>query len=357
MKKLFKLFRLIILKSAYIRWMISFIRSYNKSLSTGSLKTDFWAFRQGFHVDTVKLYGINKSNYPFFLSDKIYEQIHPVNGVYNTIIDNKLYLPFLLKDYRQFVPDYYFLVERGRAIYIGHPFEKTITVQSQLDLCKKLVVKPCSAEHGFGFSLVEKGDNGAIIVNNRLMSPSEFDKYISKLHNFIITEYVDQHPYSHKIYPYSSNTIRLLCLWDYSRNEHFFVNAYHRFGTDGRLVDNVSDGNLAAFIDLNSGRISNKGFGGKFVNSFMLICDHPNTQEGIAGVKIPDWNNMLNTILGIMDGISFIKFAGIDVIVTEAGFKIIELNSFPKIRQSEAGLMTDVRFKHFIAKHLNTRNQ
>ena len=58
---------------------------------------------------------------------------------------------------------------------------------------------------------------------------------------------------------------------------------------------------------------------------------------------------MINKVLEVLNHLSFLKFVGLDIVITENGFKIIEINSLPTLLglQIEEGVLRDDRLKRF----------
>lgn len=354
-KKLQREINRLLFKIPILKWSKEFSNNYRCSLVPKNLKRDCWAFKKGFYVETINLGGITKENHAHFLPDRTYNKLHPLNGNKTVIIDNKLYLPYLLSHYESICPEYYFFIEKGNSIWIGTDSQKKVTIYEKLILSGKLVMKPCFSELGNGFLLASAIDRGYVLLNDRRMSKSEFEQFTTTLTEYIVTEYIQQHSYAQYIYGNSANTIRLLYVWDPSRCEHIIAQAFHRFGMNGKNVDNLAKGNgLLAYMNVSTGEISDQGlikYIGKPVEK-TIISVHPNTGAKIAGTMVPNWKPTTSLVTKIMNEISFVKYTGIDVIMTDSGFRIIEMNSFPTLSaiQAEYGLLNNERTKSFFLK-------
>ena len=142
---------------SFVHWIFRELRFLHK-YSWGGI----WNFRKGFLPSTKSVCRINKQNYKEFLSDKEYFIGHPWNGAYSGIIDNKLYLPLLMKDYPQNVPKYYYFKDKSGFLplidFNGH--RESIDDFLKLLACKKkLCLKHTHSSVGVGFMLVEeRGD-------------------------------------------------------------------------------------------------------------------------------------------------------------------------------------------------------
>ena len=92
---------------------------YNRIISGLKKYGSIWNYIHGFTRETVELNGINHRNYHSFLDDRRYLKGHPYNGHFSGIIDNKMFLPYLLKDYPSFVPKYFFYISKGKVMSLG----------------------------------------------------------------------------------------------------------------------------------------------------------------------------------------------------------------------------------------------
>ena len=191
----------------------------------GKFKT-FWNYKHGFIAETVEVCGISKSNYKDFLSDKQYIKGHPYNGAYSSIIDNKLYLPYLLKDYPEHFPTYFFFKDKSGFLKLtGENRERRYSIADFFDLIhseKKVCLKHTHSSVGVGFMLV-KYENGEYSVNGKIVTKEKLDNIVDGLEEYIVTAYVNQHDYSSNICPTSCNSIRMLCAWDYNKKEFFLL--------------------------------------------------------------------------------------------------------------------------------------
>ena len=341
-----------ILSIPEFNWYLEF-RLTNKRypVKHGIMET-LWAYRKGFYLESIALCGITKQNIHEYLSDKAYLKLHPINHEYSRIIDNKLYLPFLLKDFPELVPTYYFLINNGRLVKIDPLLQDGYDL---LQLCKekgRLALKPCSGSMGEGFNLLEWNNEG-FFLNRKKVEINELISFIGSLDKFLVTEYIVQHKYSAEINPCCFNTIRLICIRDKVNNEFTIPVSFHRFGVSGRFVDNIGaeGGAISAYINIQTGEIKKMGSIKKNgeEKKVIIAINHPDSNKQISGVIIPNWKEMINKVLVVMNHLSFLKYAGLDIVITENGFKILEINSLPTLLglQIEEGVLKNDRLKNF----------
>lgn len=339
-------------------WYYRFKKNYKNSSMNAEFLDLVKAYFYGFHYQNYKLFKINKENRKNYVSDLKYENAHPINRSCSSIIDNKLYLPFFLKDYKELVPKYFYYIDNGCLVNLqcGKNLNNNPeNILNDLSKEKKLVLKHCSRSKGEGFYLLES-QNDQIFLNKNAINKKNFFNFIKSLNRYIITEFIYQHDYASEISPNSTNTIRILCAYDYEIGEFFIASAFHRFGFENKLVDNISSGNgMLFYIDLKNGCIKKNGLLKRLNFPFEHINDiyHPTTNKKICDIKIPYWENIKSTTLDIVKNISFIKYIGFDIVVTNENFKILETNSLHSLLtlHGDDEFQNNIKLKNFFKYH------
>lgn len=138
----------------------------------------------------------------------------------------------------------------------------------------------------------------------------------------IIEEVVVQHPVMAAMNPGSVNTIRVATLL--GDKAQGIVYAFLRIG-NGKVVDNVDCGGMAARVDLDSGMLLTVG-ADKQGNTFDV---HPITGTPIIGFTIPYWEETKAMCLDAAKVVPQMGFIAWDVAITPDGPCFIEGNSFP----------------------------
>ena len=152
--------------------------------------------------------------------------------------------------------------------------------------------------------------------------PHEFLETLKKDNIGILEEIVVQHPLMASLCPTSVNTCRIATLL--GDREKGIVYAFLRIG-NGKVMDNVDCGGMAARIDLDTGKLLTVG-ADKQGNTYMK---HPMTNTSIVGFTIPFWNEAKSMCLEAAELIPEMRFVAWDVAITEKGPTFIEGNSFP----------------------------
>lgn len=183
-----------------------------------------------------------------------------------------------------------------------------------LDRNDDLICKPLEGSSGVGIERHTKeewrGREEAFLQELR-------DKKIG-----IVEERVIQHPKMAEMCPTSVNTIRIATLL--GDKKQGIVYAFLRIG-NGKVMDNVDQGGMAARIDLESGTLLTVG-ADKQGNTY---TEHPMTHTPIIGFQIPYFKEACDMCLKAAQKVPQMRFVAWDVAITEKGPVFIEGNSFP----------------------------
>lgn len=143
--------------------------------------------------------------------------------------------------------------------------------------------------------------------------------------DWLVEEYLEQHPVMASLNPLSVNTVRI---WIYSRpgSESQLVTAYVRIGRGDMYVDNASSGGIVAPLDLATGtlRAAQDAYAER-----QLYPRHPDHGNVIEGVVVPDWLGvqcLAKRVLGVFPNL---HFAGLDIAIGRNGPAVLELNVSP----------------------------
>lgn len=320
------------------------------------------AYLSGFTTQSAVLYHLNGSREEY-LSDFNRHIFTPeINGGWSSLFDNKFSFYQLLCTHDEHRVPVYAVFREGKV----HPIEATdgseVTTGAWLrELLKrepKVVIKPITGGGGEGVKICSRV-GGRYWINGRQYTATEFETEMNGLDQYISCKFVSQAEYARKLSPGTPNTIRALTMIDPNTGDAFLARAIQRIGSErSGSVDNVSNGGLSALIDSTTGSL---GPGIQYPHPDQvdsITADgperhetHPDTGAQISGVQIPGWTEILNQLLAIAEEISYIPYAGWDIIVTDddASFKLIEANSHTGVRamQVHGPLLADERIRSF----------
>ncbi len=336
------------------KWAISFVKRLKEDEENFivSESDKRWALERGFYPGRIELLGLTEENYRDFLPDYHYSMMHPLNNHFLKWLD-KLTLKYILGDSccRDLMPDYYVYVENeqcgGRFTYLMDcppdiPKDRDF-LWNLLKQKRTLAMKPNSGTSGgLGFIKLElRGDE--IFENNALIDMTRFEEIRDTMRNYIITEYVHQHPKLAKVWPGSECTLRVIMCKNPTKDKYAAVTwscpvSYARFGTEvGGGASNLSSGGIGVGFDFETGALYNHAIQyRRFTKDGQWIMDrHPDSKTVWKGFVLPNWQYVRNKIDVLCQHISSLDYLGLDIIITEEGMKMCEINSLPSIDYEE----------------------
>lgn len=312
-------------------------------------RLELW--RHGFLSESGLLYDFENHPRGDYLNDYARFTKARMNGVYTTLLDNKVMFDAMMRPFQQNIP-------RSYAVRINKKFQSLVqyprmrSPQDVVDWCtagNNIVLKPLDGGGGSGV-IVITADEGELFRNGVHTSADELASMIERLDRYLIQEKIEQADYARVIYPRATNTIRALTMWDPDSDEPFIAMAVHRFGSDKSLpVDNWQQGGFCAAVDLATGELS-KTVTYPTTRKLEWRDDHPDTGERIAGTRIPNWLAAHRQLLDIARAFPYWRYVGWDIVLDRNGtLKVIEGNhrSGVHILQVHAPLLRDPRVRKF----------
>ncbi|MBR6739637.1 MAG: hypothetical protein IKM04_01010 [Clostridia bacterium] len=202
--------------------------------------------------------------------------------------------------------------------------------------------KPTSLSCGWG---IEKID-----LTSETDTRALFDRLIAK-GGGLIEEQIRQHPEMDRMYSGSVNTIRLVTINDGESVEIVF--AFLRVG-NGRIVDNLNSGGMAAPIDPQSGRVTHPAAD----KDYKAYDRHPATDTEFVGFEIPRFAEAVAMVKEAATVEPRMGYVGWDVAITPDGLCLVEANSYPghDILQLPPHVPEKIGLKPRIEKYINGRS-
>lgn len=297
--------------------------------TTLGMRRRLWAYRHGFLGDTLVNYGLTPENCGDYVGDLPYLKLHPLNAPWSKWIDDKLTVRYVLAPFSRYLPKYYFHLTGQTVLQLMDCPESLSSdgagVIQLLQQEKQLAVKIISGSGGEGFFKVAAAEGG-VMLNDRTVAAEEFRKFLDQCRDHLVTEYLSGHAFLKRIYPKTANTIRVCTLHE-PNHSPVILGAFIRFGTSQTgSVDNVTAGGIVSGVRTEDGALFRAG---TYRNAqFVELTAHPETGVPISGT-VPHWELVTSVLLQICKYLPQLPYLGFDVVVTEDGFKIIEINSHP----------------------------
>jgi len=355
-----------------VRW----ISEVTKDLfsNTGvSLGDKIWAYRHGFLSYRIPQYGITRENHLNFISDFEYKWLRHINGDYRLLFEDKITIKYIVNEFRECFPDYYYHIKTDidENVIIpmmdcpegyGRDYSDIIRLAKEKGV---LALKPDEGSHGEGFYRLKYvpnetsdgqsggsgngdgcGSGGRFYLNFDEASEERVINLLSDTANqYLVTEYIDNHPQFKAIYDGAVNTARMIVFKEDGVHP-VLGNAYLRFGSKQTgAVDNMGAGGIFVQVDIDTGRYHDA----KIIthNSIIPCPVHPDTKVPLEGY-IPHWEDVKKTVLAVAENIAPLEYFGFDVAITETGIKFPEINRFPDYPKIEK--LSPITTKYLLGK-------
>lgn len=298
-------------------------------------KTDFQVpFRvklqyalKGFSVNEYVWYDLAHNDYRTYISEYERLQSRAINGEYKFVLDNKLVFEEIFSQYTT-VPRNYALIRNGQVCSLHDTPVNNENFGEFLRSSGKTVLKWLDRGGGKGTYLFESRD-GVLLANGEECSDDTLEAIRCRKGTALLCQYMTQSAFSASLYPYTTNTIRIVCAKKKDENSARIIAAVQRIGCEDSIpVDNVSSGGMTSIIDLETGELS---YGiaklGRKDRRMKKYPVHPDSNTQIAGKVIPNWEQLKAGILILTNKVPYLNFVAWDVLLTEDGFCIIEGNA------------------------------
>src|SRR5699024_6016709 len=142
-----------------------------KNTKNVNFRRKIWAYKKGFFSSNIVKYGLNDENYRDYMPDFDYYKLHPINGQFGKWIDDKMTLKYILREFNEYLPEYYFYLQKGKITkLIDCPEEYGNEVSSILNLLenkRNLAVKLIAGSLGEGFYKLSY-KNKEYMINNEV---------------------------------------------------------------------------------------------------------------------------------------------------------------------------------------------
>lgn len=358
-----KIYYIYLLKKGYRPYMVNFygshvIESLFDNPDNLPLKQRLWALKRGFWPSRIKWYGLTEENYRDYINDRDYYRIYPLNNGFSMWIDDKLTMKYVLSKYNNYMPEYYCKTDENCNIIplmdFPNDFEKSIDGLISLLVNKKIIaVKKLDGYVGMGFYKLRYDSSADLFyANDDSFHIYEFEQFIFTLKGYLFTEFVLQNDYFEKIYPMSAHTIRVQTV-KYDNNPAECIYSFIRIGSDKtkHCVSAIGD-SITAVVNVDDGMIEH-GFYMDDNKEWVTCTVHPDTGESFVG-RIPEWDFIVSKCLEMHEYMNELEYLGFDVIITNQGFKICEINSHSGIgaMQYDWPMMKDERCFRYFSRYI-----
>jgi hypothetical protein len=200
----------------------------------------------------------------------------------------------------------------------------------------KIVVKDALGQCGWDVEILNRADH----------DKASLLKYMKSKGFNLAEEFIIQHPEISRLSDSGVNTVRIITQLN-KDNQVEILGARMRISVN-TWVDNLASGNIAAPVDLETGRLN-----GPAVYSDITKpkeTTHPVSGIGLVGYQIPLWEQCLDLVKRAALHRPENRAVGWDVVLTEKGPELLEGNhNWCKILWQ---IPIDTGLKHVLVKHL-----
>jgi hypothetical protein len=285
---------------------------------------------RGFTPNEYIWFDLEHNDYRNYISDTERVSSRNMNGEYKIILDDKLLFEEIFRNYVR-IPINYAWVSDG-IIYGIHGYD--VDNSNVIEFIRNLgcvVLKWEKGYEGKGTYIIKKTKNPAEFdVNGAVIGKKEVNNLFRKNGQAILCEYMRQSEFENELYPYATNTIRMICAKKRGEKKAHLIKAAQRIGNnDSAPVDNVSAGAISCEIDITSGELMS-GVIAKSHNKSgekKYFDKHPDTGAVLTGRVIPEWEELKKSIEDVTNKFPYLNLVAWDVLLIDGGFCIIEGNA------------------------------
>lgn len=313
------------------------------------------AWRRGFRPVYAAVYGLGENDHAFYVPDFAYAyRCYRMNGFWNPIIGNKSVVANVLAAHGIPHPQVLGIVADGRVIESGTSAGSTNArlLNHWTQDGNRVVFRPYWSGGGEGVFFVQRNNRGWQ-VNASSATESEVHALVGGLDRYIATSFVEQAEYARRIYPHTTNTLRVLTLVD--EDGPFVANVAHRFGTSRSYpIDNFHQGRRGICADVNVSTAT-LGRALSLDDNYLRSWhdSHPESGSRIEGVVLLGLSQALEGVLAAARCFPEATCVGWDMVLTDTGYSLIEANAPPGIVVSQAHgpLLANPRVARYFCKY------
>lgn len=285
---------------------------------------------RGFTPNEVVWFNFKTNDYREYISDNERLRSREINGIYKTILDDKLLFEEVFRQYVR-VPKIYAWISDGE-VYGLHGTE--VDNRSFIRFLGQVGAAVLKWENGYEgkgtFVIFAKGE-GDFLVNGETMDAKGIRRLLRDARgNSILCEYMVQGAFAKSLYPEATNTLRIVCAKKKGERSVRILGAVQRVGNErSKPVDNVSQGAISCRVDLETG-VLGRGVVAKSEHKgggVVYFENHPDTGAQLAGRVIPGWDALKKEIVDLTNRFPYLGLVAWDVLLTDEGFCVIEGNA------------------------------
>lgn len=297
-----------------------------------------WFCQRGYAPRKVNMYGMTKENYKDFISSfEFYNYSTYYDGVFLDSLENKLLTYYLLAPFRKYQPHHFWHIDEKGIIYPLDVVQNYCgTVDDIVSLVKEMpiAVKGCYGGHGKGFYLYEYKANDFYISGEKTDEKS-FREHISSLRNYILQEYLIPSKDFVELCGEGAFAVYRMIVMNNNQDGQKLSAGMIRLGSKNAGLLTDYPGTITCGVTIDEGKIF-KPLMWTSETERLLVEKHPDTGKQLEGYAVNNWEELKNLAIQIARYLPWIGYVTIDIIPSDKGFKILEINSHGQSWEFEA---------------------
>ncbi|MBQ3431208.1 MAG: hypothetical protein IJG23_00325 [Clostridia bacterium] len=296
-----------------------------------------WAYSVGQLGCKMYSLGINRDNYQNYISDfAFYNKSNYMNEKFDKWFDHKLSTYYVMAPFIDNMPEHYYYILNNQIMPLNDFSDKNATVEDILNLIvqkNKLVAKACVGGHGVGFYKFEYKD-GSFYQNAKKISKDELIALINSLDDYLITEYINAAKAFRDACNDTFTVIRVVMVFDPEDGPQL-TGAFIRLGTDKAGIVCDYPGTINCGVDLKTGKLFKPLYRGEYYKLDPIVF-HPDSHVKLDELFVETWPSLVEGCKMVSRHLAMTPYLVMDIIPTDDGFKILEINSHGQVKSVEA---------------------
>ena len=270
-----------------------------------------------------------------FYSPKNYSK----NSLLIKWFDYKLTTYYVLSAFRDAMPRHYFFIENGAMIPMDAGLQRYGTADDVLSILQKepIVLKSCVGGHGKGFFKIEAADGG-YLINSEKTDENGVKALLASLDHYLLTAF----GIPHKVFrdacgAQSFAVLRTVSVFDKTDGPQITA-IMLRLGTAATGLVSDYDGCIYCGVDLETGRLFRPLLRSGDAEGIIRRKDakfHPDTGADLEALTLPRLQELKDLVKRVCAHLAMTPYLVMDIIPTDTGFQILEINSHGQVRNLE----------------------
>lgn len=288
-----------------------------------TIKEKLQAFHKGFTPSTIKHFGIRTGNVRKFISERDYLYLRPINGSYNKWLGDMITIRNLFKPYAKYLPKCYyqftrrdgelFIIPLNDCPYDGYTLDDVFRLIREK---RELVMADSKCRYYF---LLKYHGAGQYTINGEEFNKEIFLKWFEeRKKSYLLMEKIPIAKDVSGTQKVRKNYVRLY-VFNEGGNTPVIGNAFYILKDDEKIE---------APIDIKTGQYHGGRAYLEEEDALVAYQKIPSTGEELEG-QIPHWDEICQTVDSLCRFVPQIEFMGMDIVITEDGFKMIKIMNNP----------------------------